>query len=88
MSIQNETKARRIWERWQGASEAHTRSGLQRASNGRDYGDEDGNFRTLIFEILECGHRQLPKRDFVGETNAYKRRCRKCGGNHEPTRPR
>jgi hypothetical protein len=33
MSIQNETKARRIWEGWQGASEAHTRSGLQRASN-------------------------------------------------------
>jgi hypothetical protein len=33
MSIQNETKARRIWEGWPGASEAHTRSGLQRASN-------------------------------------------------------
>jgi hypothetical protein len=33
MSIQNETKTRRIWEGWPGASEAHTRSGLQRASN-------------------------------------------------------
>jgi hypothetical protein len=33
MSIQNETKTRRIWEGWPGASEAHTRRGLQRASN-------------------------------------------------------
>jgi hypothetical protein len=33
MSFQDETKARRILGRWQGASEAHTRSGLPRASN-------------------------------------------------------
>lgn len=35
-------------------------------------GHEDG------FEVLECGHRQRPKTDFVGETNAQRRRCRKC----------
>ena len=29
-------------------------------------------------EILECGHTQLPVRDLVGETNAERRRCRKC----------
>jgi len=28
MSVQDETKARRILGLWQGASEAHTRSGL------------------------------------------------------------
>ena len=33
MSFQNKTKARRILDRWQGASEAHIRSDLQRASN-------------------------------------------------------
>jgi len=33
MSVQNETKTRRILERWRGASEAHIRSDLQRASN-------------------------------------------------------
>ena len=33
MSVQDETKARRYFVLWQGASEAHTRSGLQRASN-------------------------------------------------------
>ena len=33
MSFQDETKTRRILGHWQGASEAHTRSGLQRASN-------------------------------------------------------
>ncbi len=33
MSFQAETKARRILGGWRDASEAHTRSGLQRASN-------------------------------------------------------
>jgi hypothetical protein len=33
MCFQDEFKARRILGRWQGASEAHTPSGLQRASN-------------------------------------------------------
>jgi hypothetical protein len=29
-------------------------------------------------EKLECGHWQMPKRDIYGETNAYRRRCKKC----------
>jgi len=33
MSVQDGTKARRILGRWRGASEAHIRSDLQRASN-------------------------------------------------------
>lgn len=33
MSFQDGTKARRILDRWQGASEAHIQSDLQRASN-------------------------------------------------------
>jgi hypothetical protein len=33
MSVQDETKARRIPGCWRGASEAHIRSDLQRASN-------------------------------------------------------
>jgi len=33
MSDQDEIKARRTFGLWQGASEAHTRSGLQRVSN-------------------------------------------------------
>jgi hypothetical protein len=33
MNFQVETQARRILGRWRGASEAHTRSGLPRASN-------------------------------------------------------
>ena len=29
-------------------------------------------------EILECGHEQRPRQDCFGETNAVRRRCRKC----------
>jgi uncharacterized UBP type Zn finger protein len=29
-------------------------------------------------EVLECGHTMPPRADFVGETNAGKRRCRQC----------
>jgi len=36
MSVQNGIKARGILGRWRGASKAHTRSGLQRASNPKD----------------------------------------------------
>ncbi len=30
-------------------------------------------------EILECGHHQVPVQDFVGPTNAVRRRCWRCG---------
>jgi transcription elongation factor Elf1 len=36
--------------------------------------DEHG----LVVEVLECGHEQRPVQDFIGETNAARRRCRKC----------
>lgn len=29
-------------------------------------------------EVLECGHDQMPMSDLIGETNATRRRCRKC----------
>jgi hypothetical protein len=29
-------------------------------------------------EVLECGHAQHPVHDLIGETNAVRRRCRKC----------
>jgi hypothetical protein len=39
-------------------------------------GKSTGVFRQ--HEILECGHTQVPRTDFVGETNASARRCGKC----------
>jgi hypothetical protein len=38
-------------------------------------GDEFGMRR----EVLICGHIVRIKQDIYGETNAYRRRCRKCG---------
>lgn len=32
-----------------------------------------------IYERLECGHEQRPARDFIGITNAARRRCKQCG---------
>jgi len=32
----------------------------------------------IPYEVLECGHIQLPVSDIYGETNAYRRRCRAC----------
>lgn len=29
-------------------------------------------------EELECGHVMRPRSDHYGETNAYRRRCRRC----------
>lgn len=29
-------------------------------------------------DLLECGHVVPIKQDLVGETNAYRRRCKKC----------
>lgn len=31
-----------------------------------------------VYELLECGHLQLPVQDLIGPTNAYRRRCTKC----------
>lgn len=42
------------------------------------------DFPSLTVEILECGHWQRPVTDFYGETNAYKRRCKKCGKGLPP----
>jgi hypothetical protein len=49
MSFQDGTKARRILDRWQGASEAHIRSDLQRASN-----DASGSKDKRISLILKA----------------------------------
>lgn len=35
-------------------------------------------FTTIWVEVLECGHKQAVKTDIYGETNAVRRRCRKC----------
>ncbi len=35
------------------------------------------------YETLECGHVQLPRRDFVGLTNAVRRRCKQCGKDQQ-----
>lgn len=32
----------------------------------------------VVLEVLECGHRQHPRTDMIGETNAVRRRCQKC----------
>lgn len=32
-----------------------------------------------IIETLECGHEVPRKQDIIGETNAVRRRCRRCG---------
>lgn len=36
------------------------------------------DYRGVLFEVLECGHEQLPVKDIIGETNAYRRRCIRC----------
>jgi hypothetical protein len=50
MSLQNETKARRILGHWRGASEAHIRSDLQRASNEAS-GPKDQRISLLLKAI-------------------------------------
>lgn len=32
----------------------------------------------VLYEYLECGHYQLPRSDMFGQTNANRRRCRRC----------
>lgn len=36
-------------------------------------------------EVLECGHEQRPREDFVGVTNASRRRCDYCPKRVAPT---
>lgn len=38
----------------------------------------DGGGVYMTYEVLECGHEQLPRQDFVGVVEATRRRCRKC----------
>lgn len=38
-------------------------------------------------ELLECGHVQLLRSDFIGQTNAVRRRCRKCKQGLPPDQP-
>lgn len=38
----------------------------------------DGSGVVQMRESLECGHVIRIKHDFVGETNAYRRRCHDC----------
>lgn len=38
----------------------------------------EGGYTSLTYEVLECGHAQLPKVDVYGETIAVRRRCKKC----------
>jgi len=56
----------------------HKKGGFRRGPANRDplrkIVGRDGNF-----ELLECGHKQLPVKDFMGETNAVRRRCWQCG---------
>ena len=59
-------------------SKKHRRGGFRRGRVNRDplrkiVGYEDG------LEVLECGHKQAPVHDIIGETNAVRRRCWRCG---------
>lgn len=33
----------------------------------------------VVVEVLECGHEVRKKSDLFGPTNAYRRRCKRCG---------
>jgi len=46
-------------------------------------GDKPSQYEVL-HEVLECGHTMRPREDFVGETNATKRRCRQCFQENKP----
>jgi hypothetical protein len=39
---------------------------------------------TILYDVLECGHIQPVVKDIYGETNAYRRRCRKCPKQQPP----
>lgn len=46
---------------------------------GRSPGDPArGEYSSLWYEELECGHRVTPRQDFIGETYAVRRPCGQC----------
>jgi hypothetical protein len=53
----------------------------------RSNGSRSGPLRKIVstefkgdapYETLECGHTMIAKRDLMGFTNAYRRRCWQC----------
>lgn len=48
----------------------------------------DPTLPLVRYEVLECGHFQLPVQDLMGETRAYRRRCRKCKRGSPPDVPK
>lgn len=59
-------------------STMHRRGRIRRGIPNKDplrkVTGHDGNGR----EILECGHHRYPREDFIGPTNAARRRCSGC----------
>ena len=51
---------------------------------GRDMVELSPGGTRVPHEILECGHDQLPVEDFIGKTNAKRRRCWQCGRLNAP----
>ncbi|ATH91638.1 MULTISPECIES: hypothetical protein [Bacillus] len=39
---------------------------------------------SIPMEVYECGHYAPPKQDIIGEYNAVRRRCAKCGRGKPP----
>ena len=58
---------------------ADHKSPLRRIVGHEDVPVGEGSWPTITYEVLECGHKQIPKRDITGgETVAVRRRCKKC----------
>lgn len=60
----------------------HSQGRIRKGKTNRDplrkiVGYENG------LEVLECGHHQRPREDFIGVTNATRRRCWKCQREQE-----
>jgi len=39
---------------------------------------------SIPMEVFECGHYANPKQDIIGEYQAVRRRCAKCGSGKPP----
>lgn len=64
----------------------HAQGGIRHARGSRINRDplrkvvgHETNEYGALREVLECGHRIVPREDFIGPTNAYRRRCWRCG---------